>query len=216
VTPTGLVRRSPARRSRGGGRRWAAGGLAALGLVLAGCSSTPAANSTTTFTTTSSSSTASSSTTSSTQGSTVSTCLPTQLQVAPGQSQGAAGTIELGITFTNTSTATCTLFGYPGMLLLDAGGNPLATNVVRGGGPQFPAAGANAPATTVTLGPNQPAAFALSYSDVPVGNETSCPTSSKARITPPNDTGYVVITLQIGPCGGGTIHVSPVYPGSAA
>ena len=55
------------------------------------------------------------------------------------------------------------------------------------------------------------AQFSLSYEDVPVGTETTCPTSTQAEITPPNDFSFAVIPLQIAPCGGGMIHVSPVY-----
>jgi hypothetical protein len=141
----------------------------------------------------------------------VSTCLPSQLQVTPQQGNGAAGTIYTTVNLTNSSSATCTLQGYPGMQLLNAQGGSLPTNVVRGQ-MQFPTAAANQAPAVVTLAPQQTATFALAYEDVPVGNETSCPTSAKAEITPPNDTAYVIVTLAIGPCGGGTVHVSPVYP----
>ena len=103
--------------------------------------------------------------------------------------------------------------GYPGMQLLDASGSALPTNVVRGGlSDGAPAASAGAP-TLVTLAPRQVGTFAMQYEDVPVGTETSCPTSAKAEITPPNDTASAVVTLQIEPCGGGTVHVSPVFAG---
>ena len=55
-------------------------------------------------------------------------------------------------------------------------------------------------------------AFSLSYSDVPVGTETSCPTSISAQITPPGNYQSATLPLQMDPCGGGTVHVSPVYP----
>ena len=129
-------------------------------------------------------------------------------------SQGAAGTIELGITLANASSTTCELEGYPGMLLLDAAGNPLPTHVVFGGQGFEPAIANSAP-TLVVLGAGQSGAFTLRYSDVTTGTETSCPMSAKARVTPPDDTAYGTITLMIGPCNGGEIHVSPVYPGAA-
>ena len=124
---------------------------------------------------------------------------------------GGAGTIEMQVTMVNISGATCTMKGYPGMQLLSASGSPITTTVIRGGGPAFPTAGANALPALVSLAPQQVAAFDFSYSDVPVGTETTCPTSAQAEVTPPNDTAYAVIRLQIAPCGGGTIHVSPVY-----
>ncbi len=192
------------------------------GLVVASCSSPGnSASSSTTSTAGSSTSTSSSSGSTTTSASSttttaagLTTCQSTQLSGAVGQSNGGAGTIETTVTFTNTSSGTCTLKGYPGMQLLAASGAALPTNVVRGGGPGFLGAAANQPAALVTLGPGQTATFSLSYEDVPVGTETSCPTSAKAQVTPPNDTGFLVVGLQADACGGGTIHVSPVYAGS--
>ena len=140
-----------------------------------------------------------------------STCQPRQLTMTPGQSNGAAGTIGLEITMVNTGS-TCTMQGYPGMLLLSSSGTALPTNVIRGG--SFDSASANAPAVLVTLHTGQNASFSLTYEDVPVGNETTCPTSTSAEITPPNAVPHNVIALAIAPCGGGTIHVSPVYAGA--
>lgn len=110
----------------------------------------------------------------------------------------------------NTGTAACTLFGYPGMELYDSTQTAIPTNVVRGM-QTFGVAAANAPAATVELAPGASASFTLHYSDVPVGDETSCPLSATAQVTPPNDLASTTIPLQIDPCDGGTVHVSPVY-----
>jgi hypothetical protein len=104
------------------------------------------------------------------------------------------------------------MFGYAGMQLYDSGGMALPTNVVRGGA-QFATAAANNPPAALTLAPNGTARFTLRYSDVPVGNEMSCPTSATAHVTPPNDFSSATVALAIAPCGGGTVHVSPVYAG---
>jgi hypothetical protein len=111
---------------------------------------------------------------------------------------------------TNTSGKPCSLFGYPGMQLYDSGGTAIPTMVVRGG-VTFGTAAANAPATRVNLAANGTAEFTLRYSDVPVGNETSCPTSATAHITPPGNYGSATVALAIAPCSSGTVHVSPVY-----
>jgi hypothetical protein len=199
----------------------AVGGSMALGaaLALAGCSSggPSAARSTTTSSAASSTTSSSSAATTTTPGASTTattgttTCQVGQLRISPQQSNGAAGTIEVTMTLLNVSNSTCVLDGYPGMLLLDAGGHPLPTNVVRGGA-TFAVATANQPPATVVLAPQQAAAFVIHYSDVPVGTEDGCPTSAQAQVTPPNDFDHAVVALQIAPCGGGTIHVSPVYP----
>jgi hypothetical protein len=203
--------------------------LAAGGVLLGACSSgaTSASRSTTTSTsarstttttstgrsTTTTTSSGASTTTSTTGGPGVAMCLATQLSIAPHQGGGAAGTISLTVSMKNTSSTTCTLQGYPGMQLLGAQGTPIPTTVVRGGLAGSSGAAAQQP-SLVTLSPGQVAAFALQYEDVPVGNETTCPTSAKAEITPPNDTAPALVPLVIAPCNGGTVHVSPVYAAS--
>jgi Protein of unknown function (DUF4232) len=192
--------------------------LGVLGLA-AGCSSGSSTATTTTTTrpttttTTGPTTTTSRPTTTTTTTATTAMCQSSQLSVSPQQGSGAAGTIEMTVVFTNRGASTCSLFGYPGMQLLDASGGNLPTNVVRGGGPIFPVAAANQPPKTVLIASGASASFGLSYSDVPVGNETSCPTSANAEITPPGNTSSVTVALAIAPCGGGTVHVSPVYAG---
>jgi Protein of unknown function (DUF4232) len=179
----------------------------AMGFVAIGaaaCTSSSSSSPTTTSTTGAS--------TTSTSSATLATCMPSQLKITPQTGSGAAGTIQQTILLQNTSTTACTLAGYPGMLMLTSNGSSLPTNVVRGGATfgvnNVPA---NAAPSTQRLNPQDVAAFVMSYSDVPSGTETSCPMSSQVEITPPNDTGFAVVNLQIAPCSAGTIHVSPVY-----
>jgi hypothetical protein len=51
-------------------------------------------------------------------------CTTSDLQVKIGGSEGAAGSVYVTIDFTNSGSATCTLFGYPGVSL--TGGSPPA------------------------------------------------------------------------------------------
>ena len=136
------------------------------------------------------------------------------VSAAAGQSQGAAGTITGVVTVTNTGPTTCTVNGYPTMALYSGSGAPLTVTMVNGLtvdiSPQ-----ANAGPSTVTLAPSATAQFAYQFSDVPVGNETSCPTSEQATATMPaasTSSGY--FALAIDPCNNGTIKVSPVYKSS--
>ncbi|MGN6796433.1 MAG: DUF4232 domain-containing protein, partial [Streptosporangiaceae bacterium] len=50
-------------------------------------------------------------------------CASRNLGVHTGNGEGAAGSTYIPIVFTNNSTATCTLYGYPGVSL--AGGTPV-------------------------------------------------------------------------------------------
>jgi hypothetical protein len=123
----------------------------------------------------------------------------------------AAGHIVVTYGLSNTSAAACTLFGYPAVGMADASGRTLPSQVSHGGSYTFVA---EMP-TTVTLSPGARASFFLGYSDVPTGNETSCPQSAQVYITPPGDTGRVALADRIAPCGNGAMTVSPVHPGVA-
>jgi hypothetical protein len=195
--------------------RWALA-LAGAALLLAACSSSPSTpkHSTTTTgaalpTTAATTTTTLAPTTTSTTAATSSAC--NHITASAGQSQGAAGTITGVITVTNTGTSTCTANGYPVVALLSGSGAPLTVTMVNGlsvnlSGP------ANAAPSLITVAPSSTAQFAYQYSDVPVGSETACPTSEMATATMPGaTTASPTFALAVGPCGNGTIRVSPVY-----
>lgn len=191
-------------------RRCTLGALLGAGVVLAACSSGGSSSSTTssspaTTRATTTTTTSAASTTTTTAG--LARCATTALIGSVAGSGGAAGTIETTIGLKSTATGSCSLGGFPGLQLLDASGTNLPTNVVRTGNYSFTAM---AP-TTVTLVPGQTAYFNIGYSDVPVGTETSCPTSTSLLVTPPNATDSLRMTAMLAPCGGGTMVVSPVF-----
>jgi len=197
--------------------RWALALLACAGGVLAACSSSPStpkhttttthANAPTTSSTTSSTTTASTTTTTSAAASTA--C--NHITAAASGSQGAAGTITGIITVTNTGTTSCTANGYPKVALYSGSSAPLTVTMVNGLSVDL-SPPANATPSAVAIAPSSTAQFAYQYSDVPVGTETSCPTSETAAVTLPGaTTSSALFPLAIGPCNTGTIRVSPVY-----
>jgi hypothetical protein len=134
-------------------------------------------------------------------------CAATALTAVVSGSSGAAGTIETTVALTSTSASPCVLDGYPGLLLQTASGSALPTAVVRKGSYSFTAMAS----TTVTLTHGESAYFNIGYSDVPVGTETTCPTSASVQVTPPNAVDHLVMAAALAPCGGGTLVVSPVF-----
>jgi hypothetical protein len=99
------------------------------------------------------------------------------------------------------------------MALFSGSGAPLTVTMVNGLSVTISSA-ANAPPSSFSLPASSSALFAYQYSDVPVGSETSCPTSESAAVTMPGSTtASPSFQLAIGPCGNGTIRVSPVYAG---
>jgi hypothetical protein len=112
---------------------------------------------------------------------------------------------------TNTGGSPCTVDGYPKVALFSGSGAPLTVTMVNGlsvnVSPQ-----ANAPPSSFALAPSASAQFAYQYSDVPVGNESSCPSSEEASVTMPGaSTGSAAFAFTATPCNNGTVRVSPVY-----
>ncbi len=190
-------------------------------VALSACSSSPSKSGSSTTSNTSAStstSTTSASATTSTVPSTSSTtagtatCQPSGLHVVLSGSGGAAGTIELTFSLTNATSTVCTLFGYPGMQLLNSTGGSLPTVVKRGGGLSFE----SLPVTTVSLNAGQTAFFNVGYNDVNVGT-TSCSAATRVEVTPPNDTAFTVVTVpEVNACDGGVLNTSPVFSSSDA
>jgi hypothetical protein len=201
-------------------RRWALALVAGAAVVLAACSSSPSTpkhSTTTTRASTSTSTTSSSTNTTSgsvTTTSAAGTTACTRIAASPGQGQGAAGTITGFVTVTNSGTTPCTVNGYPALALFSGSGAPLTVTIVNGLSVSI-STPANAPPSSFSVAPSATAQFAYQFSDVPVGAETSCPTSESASVTMPgSSTASPSFQLAIGPCGNGTIRVSPVYAGS--
>jgi Protein of unknown function (DUF4232) len=135
------------------------------------------------------------------------------LALSAGRAGIAAGNIYQSVSLTNTSGETCWLYGFPGLLMLDAGGHTLPTHVVRVDGPVFP--GISPTPVRVVLAPGAAAPFYLHYGDVRSGDETTCPEARTLLVTPPDETHQLRIDDPMAPCQHGTIDVSPVLaPGT--
>jgi hypothetical protein len=135
-------------------------------------------------------------------------CQNIQLTIRVQSSQGAAGTIAIVYRIHNLTGRACSLFGYPGVQLLDRNFLSLPTTVHRGGGFL-----GSIPRQLVRLGGHGNAYFTLVYNDVPVNNRP-CETASYLMIFPPND--YLPVVTYASTRGGsitpctGNINVSPV------
>jgi hypothetical protein len=120
----------------------------------------------------------------------------------PPDGQPGAGHLAAQITFTNTSAKSCTVYGYPGLGLLDTSGHALAVSTDRGGylasvdpGPHHLTVPASGTATSL-----------ISWTDV----SPSCLTGgTKLQITPPDSTQQLTVAWGGGPvCDGGRVSVT--------
>jgi hypothetical protein len=140
-------------------------------------------------------------------------CLAPQLSIEEGKGGVGAGNVYLSLSLTNRSAASCWLYGFPGILMLDAGGRPLPTHVVRIDGPTFP--GISPTPGRVVLPPGAASPFFVHYGDVPSGGETSCPVADALLVMPPDETHQLRLATRVAPCQHGTMDVSPMQdPGT--
>jgi len=133
-------------------------------------------------------------------------CTVGHLQIREVGSNGAAGSIQVEISMRNVGSTSCSLEGYPGMLLL-SGTTPLHTSVIRGSSVVVPPIKVR----LVQLAPGERATYVFGYSDVPGG--PTCPTSTGLEVTPPNAYQHATIAFQSTACGG-VLTTSPVFPGT--
>jgi hypothetical protein len=88
-------------------------------------------------------------------------CSTSDLKLTTGQENGAAGTVYYPVEFTNTSSSTCTMYGFPGAAFVTSpGGSVIGA----------PAGRVTAEPTLITLGPGVTAHATLAVSDVLIGN----------------------------------------------
>lgn len=135
-------------------------------------------------------------------------CQPNQLTFSVKSAVAAAGHIGQMGKFTNSSSATCTLYGFPGAVMLDAQHQPMTTHALWQTSAYMYS---NQMKQLVTLAPGGSAYFAVTWSDVTVGAATTCPTSSYLSVTPPNDFSVLTIADQITSCDS-NLTISPVEP----
>jgi hypothetical protein len=133
-------------------------------------------------------------------------CRASQLHGKRLDSNGAAGTILFSVTLRNSGAA-CTLKGYPSLRIKGAH-KLLLTHVVHGG-----LAVLNEKPKLVKIAHNGKASVLISYGDVPVGSETTCPAGKALRLRPPKAKGWLTIKVTTTACGHGTLHTSPVLAG---
>jgi Protein of unknown function (DUF4232) len=147
-------------------------------------------------------------------------CRTSQLAIAFAGGQGAAGTIFLTFRLSNRAPAACTLHGFVGMQMLDAGGQPLPTRVVPNGG----VFSNQPPASTFTLGPaatraNLSSTFQLAYSNVHRAAEAACPAAFELLVTPPEEEEHLSIAARgwsLAPCNRGELDLTPLRPPGVA
>ena len=87
------------------------------------------------------------------------TCAVSDLYVSMGRKEGAAGSVYWPIRFTNTSTTSCTLRGYPGVSVLDPAHRQIGPAATHSG----------RPFATVVLAPARSVSAVIRTTNGPIG-----------------------------------------------
>jgi hypothetical protein len=140
-------------------------------------------------------------------------CATGSLKLSVGQASGTAGSIYYPLVFTNTSGASCTLYGYPGAALVSApGGGVVGAPAVRD--PTFPA-------EAVTLAPDGQA-----HASLQVGVAANYPasvckpaTADWLQVFPPGAYAALYVSFTAETCtgdvgDGSTLGIFVVRPGA--
>jgi hypothetical protein len=130
-------------------------------------------------------------------------CRSAQLQLRTGRTEGATGHRYVTYGLRNRSGAACTMFGYPGVQLLDADGRALRT-VLRHGEL------GTGPARRVLLRPGGWGFFVVEEGVIPYDTDPQpCPAAASIAVTPPQQRQALTAPTALAPCGG-RLTVSPV------
>jgi hypothetical protein len=137
-------------------------------------------------------------------------CTTAQLSVSAGSYGEAGGMYSQTFTFTNRSGGTCRMGGWPGFQAVSDSGQTVRTPTqhVRQNAPSEPVW------TTIDLKPGAKASFDVYNSDWNPIENTACPNTSAARITPPGARGYLSVRVQIPDCSDFRFDIAPVIAGA--
>ncbi|WP_433541467.1 DUF4232 domain-containing protein [Streptosporangium sandarakinum] len=131
-------------------------------------------------------------------------CRTGALSARVGRVDAGAGQRYAPLVFTNGSTRTCWVYGFPGLVTIDRNGDALRTRPRR----------ENVRPQRVTLRPGASAHFRMHWTEVPSGRETTCPASARLMVIPPDETVYLTVPFSARVCDDGRIDLTPAAPGA--
>jgi hypothetical protein len=134
-------------------------------------------------------------------------CQTTHLSLGMQSQQNGASNFANVYSLENTSQQTCTLEGYPGVQLLNAGQQPLAIAVSQQTSAYLYN---NQQPQLVTLAPATSAYFILEW-NAGVNGSGNCPGAAFVVVTPPGNQANLRIASMVDVCTGSVI-VSPIEP----
>jgi hypothetical protein len=134
-------------------------------------------------------------------------CHTSELSASVGHNNPGAGQENFPVVLTNTSSRTCTLYGYPGTAFVDASGKQLGPDPQRSSGDL----------QTVRLAPGRSAWAGLSFANPEVSGAGTA-TPAALLVTPPDEEDPLKVTWKGGevPVSGteSSVRLIPFSPGT--
>ncbi|MER6172870.1 DUF4232 domain-containing protein [Streptosporangium sp. NPDC001681] len=130
-------------------------------------------------------------------------CRTEALAARVGRVDAGAGQRYAPLVFTNTSTGTCWVYGFVGLIMIDGSGDAMRTRTRR----------ENVQPRRITLRPGASAHARLHWSEVP-GGSRSCPASARLMIIPPDEVAHLEIPFKAAVCDDGRLDVTPMASGA--
>ncbi|MBB4698704.1 DUF4232 domain-containing protein [Sphaerisporangium siamense] len=126
-------------------------------------------------------------------------CRTTQLKASLGRLDSGAGQRYVPLVLTNTSARTCWVYGFAGLVMIDAKGDALRTRTRR----------TNTVPHRVTLRPGRAARSTLHWTVMTTGDERTCPPAARLMIIPPDEIAHLEIPFTATVCDDGRIDTTP-------
>jgi hypothetical protein len=139
-------------------------------------------------------------------------CQNDQLELSAGRAGAATTHWEQVVILRNTSRATCSLRGFPGITFVNERGQELGTKApwaltsFTWHLPYY---------ETLRLDPGTEVSFALGGLDYDLVHQQPCPSAAGVKVIPPNGSEQLVVKLTWPYCQNGRVDVSPLVPGTA-
>jgi hypothetical protein len=139
-------------------------------------------------------------------------CENDQLGLSAGKAGAAATHWEQVVIVRNTSRATCSLRGFPGITFVNDKGQELDTkdpwelSSFTWHLPYY---------ETLRLDPGAEVSFALGGLDYDLVHQQPCPSAAGVKVIPPNGSEQLGVTLKWPYCQNGRVDVSPLVAGTA-
>jgi hypothetical protein len=126
-------------------------------------------------------------------------CSSSNLRIALGAGGGAAGTDFTILDFTNSGGTSCTLYGFPGVSLINSSGTQIGAAATRN---------PSKPSALVTLAPAAKASATLGVANAQNYPASACkPTASaQLKVFPPNQTQAIEVPFTTTGCAVSSTH----------